>query len=126
MTEPAAEPPTAELPDEPPAEVDGYLLALALNAVIANRKITAGQACAEMGVGDEKLSALRRRGEVSPGIALRMMAWLNLSPRCFQAAGRQDMIDRRAVPGPVRQVRIPADAPPAEDMPPRDDERQVA
>jgi hypothetical protein len=125
MTEPATEPLTAaDPPAELPAEVDAYLLAVAINAVIANRKITAGQACAEMGVGDEKLSALRRRGELTPGIALRMIAWLNVSPRSFQAAGRQDMIDRRTGPGPVRGVRIPADAPPADDLPPR--EQQVA
>jgi hypothetical protein len=108
MTEPAS-PPAA--PADPLAGIDTYMLAVAINAVIANRRITADQAAAEMGVGAEKVSALRRRGELTPGIALRIIAWLNLSPRYFQTDDSREAT--------VIRVRIPADAAPADEAPPR-------
>jgi hypothetical protein len=108
MTEPAA-PPAVPAAD-PPAEVDTYVLAVAVGSVIANRGITATVAADEIGIPPEKLSALRRRGDASPAVALRVMAWLHMSPRYFQTA------DREAT---IVMVRIPDDAAPADEAPPR-------
>lgn len=112
MTDTVTTPAAAE--DAP--VVDAFVLAAAVNAVIANRGITADQAAAEIGIGAEKLPPLRRRQEVSAPVALRVLMWLNVSPRNF-AAGHPVNLVTLKIPlsdfGDFAVPDDPADAAPA-------------